>query len=216
MEKAALGGAWGFSILMIVVMSWLFYRYFAPRSWKEWKGAGLVQAFIIALYAEMYGFPLTIYLLGSVLGIKVPWLHENGHLWSFFIKKGTLAANIEMIVGYIFVFAGFSMIARGWSAVHRATKENRLVKDGIYSVIRHPQYTGIFILIIGQLIHWPTIITLVLSPLILIAYYRLSLKEEKEMLTIFGREYYTYSKGVPMFFPTRRGLKLLISSEASI
>ncbi len=216
MEKGRLGGTWAIAILMIVTMSWIFYRYLAPKSWKEWKGAGLVQAFIIALYAEMYGFPLTIYLLGSLLGVKVPWIHENGHLWSFFIKEGTISANVEMIIGYSFVFAGFIMISRGWSAIHRATEEKRLVTEGIYSLIRHPQYTGIFIIIIGQIIHWPTIFTLVLSPLIFLAYYRLALKEEKEMLTIFGREYYNYRKDVPMFFPTGRGMKRLISPEASI
>jgi len=60
-ENIAHSGAWGLAVIMIVVASWVFYRYFAPKTWHEWAGAGVVQAFIIALYAEMYGFPITIY-----------------------------------------------------------------------------------------------------------------------------------------------------------
>ena len=80
LDKIALGGHWGVAILMIVVAAWIIFRTLVPRSLKEWRNAGLVQAFIIALYAEMYGFPLTIYLLTSFLGLNIPWLHMKGHL----------------------------------------------------------------------------------------------------------------------------------------
>lgn len=49
-------GHWGLVLIVIVIASWILYRYVAPTGWKEWSWAGLVQAFIIALYAEMYGF----------------------------------------------------------------------------------------------------------------------------------------------------------------
>lgn len=65
-------GHWGWVLIMVLIASWVLYRFVAPRSWRDWMGAGLVQAFIIALYAEMYGFPLTIYLLTGFLGIDLP------------------------------------------------------------------------------------------------------------------------------------------------
>ena len=59
----------------------------------------------------------------------------------------------------------------------------------------------------GQLIHWPTIPTLVLFPLIIGAYYRLARKEERNMILRFGEEYEKYMTRVPMFFPRREALR---------
>lgn len=207
MEKESLGGTWGLALFMIVLASWIFYRYLSPKSWREWKSAGLVHAFIIALYAEMYGFPLTIYLLSAVFKIDIPWVHANGHLWSFFIKEGTTAAMIEMFLGFAVIFSGIYLIAVAWQRVYAASREKRLVTDGPYSIIRHPQYTGIFLVVVGQLIHWPTLITLILSPMIFFVYYRLARKEERDMLAIFGEGYHRYMEHVPMFFPRLDDLK---------
>jgi len=160
-------GAWAITIIMIVIASWITYKYLVPRSFKEWRNVGLIQAFIIALYAEMYGFPLTIYFLTSFLGIDIPWLHMSGHLWSSLFGWGTGMAMVEMIIGYAFVFAGISLIVKGWKRIYEARNEKKLVTDGVYRYIRHPQYTGIYLSIFGQLIHWPTIPTLVLFPLII-------------------------------------------------
>jgi protein-S-isoprenylcysteine O-methyltransferase Ste14 len=186
---------------MVIVASWIVFKYLVPGNFKEWRNAGLIQAFIIALYAEMYGFPLTIYLLTTFLGFDIPWLHIKGHLWASLFGWGSGMALVEMVVGYFFVFLGLSLIARGWKQIYKARKYDRLVTDGIYRHIRHPQYTGIYLAIFGQLIHWPTISTLVLFPLIVVAYYTLARKEEKLMIEMFGDEYRAYRKRVPMFLP---------------
>ena len=110
MERATGIGFWQLTLLMVVIASWLLYRYVAPRGWREWSRAGLVEAFIIALYAEMYGFPLTIYVLSGFLGVKIPWLHESGHLWATLFGWGDLGAMVEMLVGYAFVFFGLSLL----------------------------------------------------------------------------------------------------------
>ncbi|RMF88063.1 MAG: isoprenylcysteine carboxylmethyltransferase family protein [Nitrospinota bacterium] len=210
-----LGGMWELTILMVVIASWILYRYVAPRGWKEWARAGLVQSFIIALYAEMYGFPLTIYLLSGWLGLEIPWMHQNGHLWAVLLGRGFFGTMLEMLVGYTLVFMGLSLLVQGWREVYRATREGRLATGGVYAIVRHPQYTGIFLAIAGQLIHWPTIPTLVLSPLIVWAYYRLARREEQQMVAKFGDQYLLYRQQVPMFFPKRRDWKRLISSRKS-
>ncbi len=197
------GGAWGLTIVMVIIVSWVLYRYVAPQSWKEWTRAGLIQAFIIVLYAEMYGFPLTLYLLSGWLGLDIPWLHQSGHLWATLFGWGDLGAMLEMLVGYTLVFFGISLLVEGWREVYLATREGRLATAGLYGLVRHPQYTGIFLAIFGQLVHWPTIPTLVLFPVIVWAYYRLAKREEEQMLARFGAEYAAYQHRVPMFFPRR-------------
>lgn len=201
MDPGAETGFWELTIIMVVIASWLLYRYVAPKGWREWSRAGLVQAFIIALYAEMYGFPLTIYVLGGYLGLDIPWLHESGHLWAALFGWGELGAMVEMIVGYALVFLGISLLIEGWREVYYASREGRLATDRLYAVVRHPQYTGIFLAIFGQLIHWPTIPTLALFPAIIWAYYRLAKREEAQMTERFGNEYLSYQHNVPMFLP---------------
>lgn len=205
------GSTWGLTVVMVLIVSWILYRYVAPQGWKEWTRAGLIQAFIIALYAEMYGFPLTLYLLSGWLGLDIPWLHQSGHLWAALFGWGDLGAMIEMLVGYTVVFIGLSLLIEGWREVYRATKEGTLATSGLYGVVRHPQYTGIFLAIIGQLIHWPTIPTVVLFPVIVWAYYRLAKREEQQMLEKFGTAYATYCQHVPMFIPRGKDWKHFLS-----
>lgn len=195
-------GFWPLAALMIVIASWLLYRYVAPKEWKEWGSAGLVQAFIIALYAEMYGFPLTLYVLTGFLGIDIPMLHTSGHLWSTLLGYGRIGGIIEMVLGLTLVFFGIGLLIEGWREVYKARREGRLVTDRLYGVVRHPQYTGIFTALFGQLIHWPTVITLALFPIIVWVYVRLARKEERQMLRQFGERYLDYRQRVPMFFPT--------------
>jgi protein-S-isoprenylcysteine O-methyltransferase Ste14 len=209
--EAPLGGTWGLTLVMVVIVSWILYRYVTPQSWKEWSRAGLIQAFIVALYAEMYGFPLTIYLLTGWLGIDIPWLHQSGHLWAALFGWGDTGAMLEMLVGYGLVFISISLLIQGWREVYHATREGRLATDRLYAVVRHPQYTGIFLAIFGQLIHWPTIPTLVLFPVIVWAYYRLAKKEEQQMLEKFGAQYAAYQQAVPMMFPKRADWKRFLT-----
>ncbi|MCB2229905.1 isoprenylcysteine carboxylmethyltransferase family protein [bacterium] len=196
-----LGGQWFLAVLMIVLVSWFVFRYLIPQSWKEWRAAGILQAFIIALYAEMYGFPLTIYVLTAYFGVDIPWLHLRGHLWSSLLGLGDIGAMAEMVLGYAIIFAGIGLLAAGWRQVYKAQKQDKLVTDGLYRYVRHPQYTGIFIAVLGQLVHWPTLLTLILAPLIVLMYWRLAVKEEREMLKKFGAEYAAYTAKTPPFIP---------------
>lgn len=175
---------WPYAVLLIVVGTWAVYHFLAPSSWREWAGAGAVQAFIIALYAEMYGFPLTIYFLTSILPLEIPLVHSSGHLWATLLGYGRGGAAVEMLTGSVFVVAGLLLVIKGWIRIY--FQGDTLVTDGIYSHIRHPQYAGIFLVIFGQLVHWPTVFTLALAPVIVWLYVRLAQREETRLIERFG------------------------------
>ena len=197
---------WPIALFMIVIASWIFYRYFVPKEWRDWTRAGLVQAFIIALYAEMYGFPVTLYLLARFFRIDLPWLHARQPLWAALLGLEGTAAFVQMVIamviGYSLVIIGVAMLAEGWREIYRASKEKRLAKDGLYGVVRHPQYTGILLALFGEgVVHWPTLLTVLMYPLIVWAYVLLARREERKAIEEFGEEYREYQRRVPMFLP---------------
>ncbi len=164
-----------------------------------------MQAFIIALYAEMYGFPLTIYLLTSALPLHIPLEHSSGHLWATLLGYGPVGAVVEMAIGSMFIVIGLLLVIKGWTRIYFSG--DRLQTDGVYGTVRHPQYNGIFLVIFGQLVHWPTILTHVLAPVIVLAYVRLARREEARLIKQFGEAYLNYTQRVPMFFPRWRDMR---------
>ena len=199
-EPIAHSGTWGIALIVIVLASWLLYRYLAPKTWKEWASAGVVQAFIIALYAEIYGFPLTIYLLVRFFGLDQTNL--NASLWSTLLGMGETGMMIAMIFGYAILFIGIGIFMEGWRELHRARQEGRLITDRLYGLVRHPQYTGLFVALFGEgVVHWPTIFSVALFPIIVLAYYLLARSEERKVEDEFGEAYREYRKRVPMFIP---------------
>jgi len=209
-EGIAHSGAWGLAVIMIVVASWLLYRYLAPKTWREWASAGVVQAFIIALYAEMYGFPLTIYLLARFFGLDR--YNLNANLWSSLFGVGETGMMISMIIGYALLIVGIGIFIQGWRELYRAHQQNRLATTGLYSLVRHPQYTGLFIGLFGEgVVHWPTLFSVVLLPVIVLAYALLARSEERRVIEQFGDEYRAYRQQVPMFLPRMGQWRQLIS-----
>jgi len=211
------GTFWGAAAISIVIVSWFFYRAVVPKSWKEWTRAGMVQAFIIAFYAEMYGFPVTLYALTRLFGLDVAGTFWDGNLWIYL--TGTQAAMlVSMIIGYSIALLGIALVTAGWREVYRARRENRLTRQGPYQFVRHPQYTGIFLVMFGEgVVHWPTVLSLAAFPIVVIAYCLLARKEERQMVERFGQEYREYRSRVPMLLPRReqwRGLWQLATNPS--
>ena len=164
---------------------------------------GAFSAFVVALFTEMYGFPLTIYILTSALGSQYPVLnpftHINGHLWVALAGGSTTVWVIVMLVSNVAMFGGLFIMGKAWKQIHRAGGE--LITTGLYRRVRHPQYSALFLITVGMFIQWPTLVTAAMWPVLMFMYYRLSRREEKEMEERFGDKYISYSRRVPMFFP---------------
>lgn len=199
-------GLWGAAIFNILMFGSFVYMVFRPRTKRDWRTMGVFTSFLVALFAEMFGFPLTIYLLTSLLGNRYPVLdpftHLNGHLWVAMAGGSEWVYAILHPLSNLLIFVGLAVIAVGWKGIHRASGE--LVTAGIYNHVRHPQYTGFIIIIIGFLLQWPTIITLVMAPVLIITYHRLARREEAVMIEEFPGEYQQYKERVPAFIPRFR------------
>lgn len=206
---------WGLAAIAIVIVSWLFYRYFAPRNWREWAGAGVVQGFIIALYAEMYGFPLTVYLMVRFFGLDREYISSN--LWSTLVGLGETGMFVSMLLGYTLAFIGVGIFIQGWRELYRARQRGTLATDGLYGLVRHPQYTGLFLALFGEgVVHWPTIFSVGLFPVIVLAYSLLARREERQMIEQFGDRYRAYQRRVPRFLPHwGRWRQMVAASRAS-
>jgi len=196
-------GLWGSVLFNILMFGGFIYLVFKPQTKKDWRTLGAFTSFLVALFAEMFGFPLTIYILTSILGNKYPVLdpftHLNGHLWVAFAGGSEIVYSILHPLSNIFIFAGIAIIAIGWKGIHGGN--GTLVTNGIYRYVRHPQYSGFIVIILGFLIQWPTIITMIMAPALMVMYLRLSEQEEKIMIAEFGNQYIEYTDMVPRFIP---------------
>lgn len=196
-------GLWSIAVINIGLFIGFLLSFAKPQSKVEWRNFGVFSAFLVALFVEMYGFPLTIYLLTSWLGSKYPvsdpFSHANGHLLGVFFGIHSDHGTILHLLSNLLIVGGSILIAQGWSEIHGGN--GRLVTMGPYRYVRHPQYVGFITVIVGFLIQWPTLITLLMAPVLIIRYVRLAKKEEDEALKEYGQAYRDYQAVVPAWVP---------------
>lgn len=204
----------GYGLWTLVVLNSAFFIFFAasffkPRTTRDWRTLGLFSAFLLALFTEMYGFPLTIYFLSGWLTRQFPgvdWLsHDAGHLPEMlFGWQANPHFGPFHLLSNVFIIGGFWLLAKAWPVLYRAQQEGTLACSGPYARIRHPQYAALILVMTGFLLQWPTLVTLALFPVLVATYVRLARREEIEASATFGERYHEYARKTPAWFPRRQ------------
>jgi protein-S-isoprenylcysteine O-methyltransferase Ste14 len=204
-------GLWSLVIINSLVFILFAFSFARPQTKRDWRSLGAFSAFLVAMFTEMYGFPLTIYLLSGWLATKLPgvdlFAHDSGHLLEVMFGWRT---NPHLgpfhIASSILIFGGFILLAAAWKVLHAAQRERRLARTGPYARIRHPQYAGFVLIMLGFLLQWPTLVALVMFPILVFMYVRLARREERDALAEFGDEYRRYMTRTPAFIPRLSGV----------
>jgi protein-S-isoprenylcysteine O-methyltransferase Ste14 len=205
MESPAYG-LWFLVVINSAVFIIFALSFTRPRTARDWRSFGAFRAFLVALFTEMYGFPLTIYLLSGWLSRRYLGLdlfsHEAGHLWETLLGwRGDPHFNPVHLLSNVLIGGGFILLASAWRILYEAQRTHWLATAGPYAYVRHPQYMGFILIMLGFLLQWPTLPTLVMFPILVVMYVRLARREEREALAEFGEAYARYAANTPAFFP---------------
>lgn len=199
-------GLWSLVILNSLIFIFFAFSFFKPQTPRDWRSFSAFSAFLVALFTEMYGFPLTIYLLSGWLQSRYPeidWFsHDAGHLLEELVGwRANPHFGPFHILSFVFIGGGFVLISAGWKLLYAAQRHGTLVTTGPYAYVRHPQYVGFVLVMFGFLLQWPTLLTLAMFPILVVMYVRLARSEEREVIAQFGDDYRRYMNEVPGFIP---------------
>lgn len=206
MDEGPAYGLWSLVVINSVVFILFAFSFTRPRTTRDWRSLGAFSAFIVALFAEMYGFPLTIYLLSGWLASQYPEVnvlsHEAGHLWHTLLgMKGHAHVDPLHIFSELLIFGGLILLATSWQVLYRAQRAQTLATTGPYAWMRHPQYAAFIVIMLGFLLQWPTIPTMLMFPILVGMYVHLAHKEDAEVRAEFGEAYARYAAATPAFSP---------------
>ncbi len=199
-------GLWSLVVINSLVFIVFAFSFSKPKTRRDRRSFGAFSAFIVALFAEMYGFPLTIYLLSGWLQSRYPGLdpfsHDAGHLLeTLFGWRSNPHLGPFHLLSNILILGGFILLANAWKVLYKAQQNHTLAVTGPYARIRHPQYAGFVLIMLGFLLQWPTLLTVPMFPVLVAMYIRLARAEEREVLAEFGDVYARYVADTPAFFP---------------
>jgi protein-S-isoprenylcysteine O-methyltransferase Ste14 len=199
-------GLWSLVVINSLVFIIFAFSFSKPQTARDWRSFSAFSAFIVALFVEMYGFPLTIYLLSGWLMRRYPevdlFSHDAGHLWNTLLGwKVNPHFDPLHILSNVLILCGFILLSAAWKVLYQAQRTGTLAVTGPYAYVRHPQYDGFILIMLGFLLQWPTLVTLIMFPILVTMYVRLARREEREVLSEFGEEYLRYADRTPAFFP---------------
>ncbi len=209
MNQAPAYGLWALAAINAAVFVLFALSFAKPASTRDWRAFGAWSAFVVALFAEMYGFPLTIYLFSGWLQTRFPEAdllsHDAGHLPELlFGWRANPHFGPFHVLSTILIAAGFYLLYRSWLVLHAAQRDSRLATEGPYAHVRHPQYVGFVLILTGFLLQWPTLLTMAMYPILVVMYVRLARHEEREIEGRFGDVYRTWAAATPAFIPQLR------------
>ncbi|MGA1866630.1 MAG: methyltransferase family protein [Thermoplasmatota archaeon] len=191
-EGSMITGQWHIVIINIV----LFTSFLIPLTFRKkvsWKEFGLVAAFFVSLFVEMYGLPLTVMFASRIFHASSDAALDSA--LSVELLGVDFAFTVPMIYGSLLMVAGTIIVIAGWVTLYKRIDREGMVTTGIYSVSRHPQYLGFILVIYGWMVGWTTPLTVVFGSILMIVYVRTSIKEEREMGK--DHDYGSYRKRTP-------------------
>lgn len=192
-------GQWGAVVLWILLYG-LFIIFLPFYKKSERRPTSVYLAFVVAFALEMFGVPLSMYVIAWLFGSTLP----DGILWGHTL--GQTIGLWGMYIGIALSLIGALLVIVGWSTIYKhywkqEAGQGKLVTQGIYGYIRHPQYTGFMLITLGMMAEWVTLPLLIMWPILGLLYYRLARREEKDMEREFGAEYVAYKAHTGMFLP---------------
>ena len=183
---------------IVLINILIFISFLIPLSFRrkiDWKEYGLVTAFFVSLFVEMYGIPLTVFFASK--SFQGPVVGLAGTVYDFEFLGVGISMTLAMLYGTILMVIGTIIIIVAWITLYRKIKSEEIVTSGIYSISRHPQYFGFLLIIFGWFIGWPTILTVVFASILIYKYVKVCKIEEKELAS--SKKYQEYKNSVPFF-----------------